>query len=249
MNKQLTASLLASGLVLLATASQAQTTFRIGPKLSYALSTASFNVADYPDYFSTFSSYRSGFEAGVVAQVGVGTHWALQPALLYARKAPGYGTSSYYQPNNYGYYQEYTLGLNYLTLPLNLLYSQRASGQGGQVFLGPYVGWLLGGTYRVRTNTGSGQPTLGGPAFDGTVKPGDTYATSGSDYYLRRLDAGLQVGVGYGFDALQLQASFSLGLRNIGAAYAPTASTYYEAPVIKNRGFQLSAAYLLGPKG
>ncbi|MGI4863083.1 MAG: porin family protein [Janthinobacterium lividum] len=250
MNRKSTFSLL-SGLVLLSFASQAQATFRIGPQVSYSLSTASFNVSDYPDYFSTFSSFRSGFEAGVVAQVGVGTHWAVQPALLYARKAPSYGTSSYYQPNNYGYKQEYTLGLNYLLLPLNLLYSQRPNGQGGQVFLGPYVGWLLGGTYRVRTNAGTGQPSVGGPAYDGNVKPGDTYATGSqnSDYYLRRLDAGLQVGVGYGFEALQLQASFSLGLRNIGAAYAPNVASYYEAPVIKNRGFQLSAAYLFGPKG
>ena len=58
----------------------------------------------------------------------------------------------------------------------------------------------------------------------------------------------MQVGIGYGFDALQLQASFSLGLRDIGAAYAPNAGNYYEAPVIKHRGFQLSAAYLFGPQ-
>jgi hypothetical protein len=155
-----------------------------------------------------------------------------------------------YQPNNYGSHQEYTLGLNYLTLPLNLLYSQRPNGHGGQVFIGPYVGWLLGGTYRVRSNQGPGQPSVGGPAYDGNVKSGNTYATGtqNNDYYLRGLDAGLQLGVGYGFEALQLQASFSLGLRNIGAAYAPNAGNYYEAPVIKNRGFQLSASYLFGPK-
>ena len=128
-----------------------------------------------------------------------------------------------------------------------MLYSQRANGQGGQVFLGLYVGWLLGGTYRVRSNEGPGQPKLGGPAYDGTVEAGDTY-TSDSRYAIRKPDAGLQVGVGYGFEALQLQASFSLGLRTIGAAYAPTAGNYYEAPVIRTRGFQLSAAYLFGPQ-
>jgi hypothetical protein len=183
-----------------------------------------------------------------VAQVGFDKHWAVQPTLLYTRKALRYGTSSYYQPNNYGFYQEYTLGLNYLLLPLNLMYSQRASGQGAQVFLGPYVGWLLGGTYRVRTNAGPGQPSVGGPAYDGRVTPGDTYAlgSQGSDYALRRLDAGLQAGVGYGFGPLQLQASFSLGLRDVGAAYAPTVNNPYAAPVIKHRSFQLSALYLFG---
>jgi hypothetical protein len=246
MNQSITSSLIISSLFL-ATAAQAQVTFSIGPKVGYSLSTASFHVSDYPDYFSTYSSYRSGVEAGVLAQVSFRDHWAVQPALFYARKAQRFGTSSYYQPNNYGSYQEYTLGLNYLLLPVNLLYSQRAGGQGGQVFLGPYVGWLLGGTYRVRYNEGPGQPKVGGPAYDGKVEAGDTY-TTGSRYAIRSLDAGLQAGVGYGFEALQLQASFSLGLRNIGAAYAPTAPHDYEAPVIHNRGFQLSASYLLGPK-
>lgn len=231
------------GSLFLATAAQAQVTFSIGPKIGYSLSTASFNVSDYPDYFSTFSSYRSGGEAGVLAQLGFSDHWAVQPALLYARKAPSYGTSSYYQPNNYGYHQQYTLGLNYLLLPVNLLYSQRPNGQGKQVFLGPYMGWLLGGTYRVQSNEGRGQPKGGGPAYDGTVEAGDTYSND-SHYVIRGFDAGLQVGVGYGFEALQVQASFSLGLRNIGATYAPNALHDYEAPVIRSRGFQLSAAYL-----
>lgn len=246
MNQLITNSLFISSLFL-ASAAQAQVTFSIGPKVSYSLFTASFHVSDYPDYFSTFSSYRSGGEAGVLAQVGFSNHWAVQPSLLYARKAPSYGTTSYYQPNNYGYHQQYTLGLNYLLLPINVLYSQRANGQGSQVFLGPYVGWLLGGTYRVRSNEGPGQPKLGGPAYDGTVEAGDTY-TNDSCYAIRKLDAGLQVGIGYGFEALQLQASFSLGLRNIGAEYAPTVPHDYEAPVIRTRGFQLSATYLFGPK-
>lgn len=246
MNKLITSALLISNLCV-ATAAQAQVKFSIGPKVGYSLSTASFHVSDYPDYFSTYSSYRSGAEAGVLAQLGFGAHWAVQPALLYARKAQRYGTTSYYQPNNYGSYQEYTLGVNYLLLPVNLLYSQRAGGQGGQVFIGPYVGWLLGGTYRTRYSEGPGQPKVGGPAYDGTVEAGDTY-TTGSRYAIRGLDAGLQVGVGYGFEALQLQASFSLGLRNIGADYAPTARHNYEAPVIRTRGFQLSAVYLFGPK-
>lgn len=150
MNQSIIGSLIISSL-LLATTTQAQTTFSIGPKVGYSLSSAGFHVSDYPDYFSTFGSYRSGGEAGVLAQVGFGSHWAVQPAPLYARKGVGYGTTSYYQPNNYGSHREYTLGLNYLLLPVNVLYSQRANGQGGQVFLGPYVSWLLGGTYRVRT--------------------------------------------------------------------------------------------------
>jgi hypothetical protein len=249
--KQSFTILFAAGSLLLATTvAQAQTTFRIGPKMSYLLSTAAFNVVDYPDYFTTPSSFRSGFEAGVVAQVGVSSHFAVQPAVLYARRGLGFGTHSYYQPNNYSYKEDYTMGLNYLLVPVNLLYSQRPNGRGGQVFAGPYVGWLLGGTYQSLIGSATGMSVPSGLASSGNVKAGDTYATSFRDntYYMRRLDAGLQVGVGYGFEALQLQASFSLGLRDVGAGYVPNAGYYYEPPVIRHRGFQLSAAYLFGPK-
>jgi hypothetical protein len=243
-------SLLVGGCTLVATVAQAQTTFHIGPKAGFLLSSNSFRVADYPDYFTTSGSYRTGFEVGAVAQVGFGNHFTVQPALLYARQGSGFGTYSYYQPNNYSYKEEYTLGLNYLTLPINLLYSQRPSGCGGQVFLGPYVSWLLGGTYRSTIGLAYSASVAGGTTYSGEVKVGDTYASNPRDtnYYMRRLDAGLQAGIGYGFEALQVQASFSLGLRNIGATYAPNTGNDYEAPVIKNRGFQLSVAYLFGMK-
>ena len=124
------------------------------------------------------------------------------------------------------------------------------NGRGGQVFLGPYVGWLLGGTYPSTTGSARGTSVSGGTTFSGDVKTGDTYATSTKDtnYYFRKLDAGAQLGVGYGFEALQLQASFSYGLRDIGAAYAPNAGNPYQAPVIHNYGFQVSASYLFSPK-
>jgi hypothetical protein len=241
---------LLAGLLFTASAAQAQVSFRLGPQVGYTLSSASFSVADYPDYFTPSGSYRSGFAAGVVAQVGFTEHLSLQSAVLYSRKAPGVTISSYYQPNNYYYYDEYTFQFNYLALPVNLLYSQRANGQGGQVFLGPYLGYLLGGTYTHGARAGYGSAITGGGTYSGKVEAGDTYATStrDSNYYSRQLDAGLQAGIGYGFQALQLQATFCLGLRNIGAAYAPTANNPYQAPVIRNRSFQLSAAYLFGLK-
>jgi len=239
--------LLTLSLLSFAAAAQAQVHVSVGPKGSYSLSAASFHVSDYPDYFSTSSIYRSGYEAGLTAQVAFPGHLALQPSVLYARRAPGFGTYSYYQPNNYSYKQEYRLDLNYIEVPVNLLYSQRPGGQGAQIFAGPYVGWLLGGTYTSLTGAGAGSSVSGGRTASGDVKPGDTYS-SGSVYYIRQLDAGLQGGIGYGFGALQVQASFGLGLRDIGAAYPAGANNPYQAPVIRTRSFQLSVAYLFGPK-
>lgn len=171
----------------------------------------------------------------------------MQPAVLYARKAPVYGINTYYPPSDFSYRQEYALHLNYLLVPINLLYSQRPNGRGGQVFAGPYLGWLLDGTY---TSTTSNSLSTAGNAFTGNIKTSDTYSTAPMDtnYPFRQIDAGVQVGMGYGFAALQVQASFSLGLRDISPAYAPDVAHDYAAPAIHNRGFQLSAAYMFGSK-
>jgi hypothetical protein len=226
--------------LLAASSGHAQATFRIGPKVGYNLSFGGF---EYPqnDYFTVTNSARSGAEAGIAAQVGLSDHWAVQPAVLYAQKGFGFVEKAYDAPYNYSYQGEYSFRLNYLTVPINVVYSQLPGGQGLQVFAGPYVGFLLGGRY------GSGPARS--QSDEGDVEAGDTYNNRrGEAYVSRGQDVGLQGGLGYGFaGGFQVQASYSQGLRNLGAKYAPGVTT--EAPpTYRNHAFQLSAAYLFGPK-
>lgn len=246
MRRPFTSFLLTAGLLLAASAVHAQTTFHIGPKLGY---NRSFGGFEYPgnDYLNVTNSSRSGVEAGVVAQVGLSDHWAVQPAVLYAQKGFGFVEKAYDAPYNYSYEGEYSFLFNYLAVPINLVYSQQASGQGIQVFAGPYAGFLLGGRY---TSTQSGRYGGGssrGQSTKGDVEAGDTYnKNSNAPYVSQGLDAGLQGGLGYGFaNGLQVQASYSQGLRNLGADYAPGV-TSQTPPTYRNHAFQLSVAYLFG---
>lgn len=248
MNKGFTTSLLVGGLLLAAATAHAQATFRIGPKVGY---NHSFGRFEYPgnDYKKVTNSSRSGAEAGLVAQVGLGTHWAVQPALLYSQKGFAFKEDAYDAPYNYTYHGEYNFRFNYLALPINMVYSSAAGGQGLQVFAGPYVGFLIGGKYNSSQSGRYGSGGSRGQSSEGDVKAGDTYDNRPDGPYISQgLDVGLQGGLGYGFaGGFQVQAGYSQGLRNLGAKYAP-GLTSAAPPTYRSHVFQFSVAYLFGPK-
>jgi hypothetical protein len=248
MNKAFTLSLLTGSLLLTASVARAQVSFSIGPKVGYNRTSGNF---EYPnqDYLKVTNSSRSGVEAGVVAQLGLAKHWAVQPAVLYSQKGFKFVENAYDAPYKYTYQGDYSFRFDYLTVPVNVVYSQRAAGQGLQIFAGPYAGFLLGGRF---TSSKSGRYSTGGTrsqSDEGDVKAGDTYnRRPGEAYVSRGVDAGLQGGLGYGFaGGFQVQASYSLGLRNLGAVYAPGV-TSETPPTYRSHAFQLAAAYLFGSK-
>lgn len=242
MNKQLITRLLTGSLFLLAPVTQAQVRVNIGPQVALNRSTIRFKE---PQYFP--SSYRTGFEAGLVSTIAWG-HFALQPAVLYAQK--GYHVAgTYTYPDNtppYSFATQADYRLNYLTIPLNFLYTQQPTGQGVQLFAGPYLSVLLGGHYEAQTTFLAASHSL---FKEGKVVAGDVGGAFDEEAYSRRVDAGLQAGVGYRYGATVLQATYSLGLRNLASdtqlnpVATPTARDAYY-----NRAFQLSLAYLFGPK-
>ena len=117
------------------------------------------------------------------------------------------------------------------------------------MFAGPYVGFLLGGRYTSSQSGRYGSGASRGQSNEGDVKAGYTYNNRpGEAYVSRGVDAGLQGGLGYGLaGGFQVQASYSQGLRNLGAAYAPGV-TSATPPTYRSHAFQLSAAYLFGLK-
>jgi hypothetical protein len=223
---------------LLAASAHAQASFSIGPRLGLNASTYHFSAATPADR----QRYRAGFEAGLLASVGFG-HFAVQPALLYTQKGNTQYTTVDVRtgtniPAGTGELKN-SYRLNYLTLPVNVAYVQHPDGQGFQVFAGPYVALLLSGRYENEVAV-SGKSTTD----SGKITPVANDAP-GPDAYARRLDAGLQAGLGYRYQHLLLQFDYSLGLRDIGARY------YYNGvaisnPAYYNRAFQASLAYLLG---
>lgn len=227
--------LLASTLLLLTGAAQAQGRFSIGPRLGLNVSTYHFTESTPAQSVK----YRPGVEAGLMANIGLGGHLAVQPSLLYSQKGFTESTSVDVRtgtnlPVGSGEL-EYRNRLNYLSLPINMAYSQRADGQGFQVFAGPYVGLLLSGKYESTIKVAGNSTTEGGKI---TPVSGDAPEYGA---FAHRFDAGLQGGIGYRYSALLLQLDYSLGLREVPARYAYSNSTYY------NRTFQLALSYLVGP--
>ena len=259
MTHKLPSLLLASGLLLLTSAAQAQDTFSMGPRLGLNLSSAPFK--DEQHTYDTGS--RLGVEAGFGFNVNFG-HFALQPALLYSQKGftinqtytTTFTSPSYVETTRTMLDEEYRL--NYVTIPVNFAYALRADGQGLQLFAGPYFGLLLGGNFKytdreeatsqnvvVRsfTDTGSGK-VFGGDSYTPTT-------SANNKFYSRSKDAGLQFGLGYRKSSFLLQAGYSMGLRNLGADLQITNSagtSTTAGPTYYNRAFQVSLTYLLGPK-
>lgn len=228
-----------AGGLLLASAAHAQTTFRIGPRVGLNLATVHLPV----NYGAPYTS-RAGFEAGLTSSMQFG-HFALQPSVLFSQK--GYGSSGSLISIDTPVTYDEQLRLNYLTVPLNLAFTLGKEGQGLHVFAGPYVSLLLGGNYARQIHSGGGY--LGGPAFEteisGKVKPASIVSDSDTEYS-RRFDTGLQAGLGYRLGGFQLQAAYSLGLRNLATQYRGYDGRIYNDLAYYNRTWQVSLGYLVG---
>jgi hypothetical protein len=227
--------LLGGGLLLAATA-HAQGTFSMGPRVGLNVSTVHL-----PDTYGTSYTRRVGFEAGLTGNVQLG-HFALQPSVLFSQK--GYGSSGYLLSLDFPRTYDEQLRLNYLTVPLNLVFTLGKAGQGLQVFAGPYVSLLLGGHYARQIHSGGYM----GPVYDtevsGKVKPADVVSDSDNEYS-RRFDTGLQAGVGYRLGGFLLQANYSLGLRNLATQFRGYDGHLYDNPGYYNRSWQVSLSYLV----
>lgn len=238
-------SLLASGLLLAGTA-QAQATMHFGPQVGFVRATV-YNTSA-TNYYRLVG--RSGLEAGLAGSLQLG-HFAFQPAILYSQQGyaseqlplaggPAFGTA--------------TTRLDYLRVPLQAAYTQHATGQGLQLFAGPYLGFLLGG--RTESSYGTNRATGGVVVTEAHTERISTGSSTirypDYNFYGRRLDLGGQVGVGYRLGGALLQVSYSQSLRRVNATeqYAIDGGEPYDVPSpnYRPRSVQASLSYLLGPR-
>lgn len=235
-----------AGAFLLAETAQAQATFHLGPYLGGNVSTVHFTD-------ETTSSARRGFDVGVLGAFQYG-HLAVQPAVLFAQR--GFTSKPTFFDSGFGGLTQTSVRLHYLTIPLQVAYTQHTDGQGFQISAGPYVSFLVGG----KSVADYQYPSAGFIQQVSTVAAADVhtkYISSSSlqepDYtfYSRRLDMGAQVGVGYRLGGALLQVSYSRGLRNVATTeryiVGNTSPTYdTNNPAYRNRAFQVSLSYLVG---
>lgn len=241
---------LALGAALLAGAApaSAQTTYRLGLRggLNRALTTldaASNFSGTYPFSGSADKSALHAWQAGLVLEASSGK-WAFQPALLFTQKGEKFHTSLY-SSGVAGYSIQETSSTNrynWLEIPLNVVYTLGGD-HGLQLFAGPYVALAVGGNQR---GTAAGAAYYG-PVYDPLPSPAvdfDDKVAYGSNSNNRRLDAGVNFGVGYRQGPLQVQLGYGLGLRNLHQ-YSENADFTHEfgGDAAYNRVAQLTGTY------
>lgn len=132
---------------------------------------------------------KTGFNAGVNAEIPVGIDFYLQPGLLFSTKGAKYDLV--------GGNSDASTNLSYLELPVNFLYKPEL-GKGRMLLgFGPYAAYAIGGKSKI----GSAETDIEFGDQDGETK---------------RFDAGANLLAGYEFsNKLSFQLNAGLGLINI----------------------------------
>lgn len=253
-----TLTLLTTGLSI--SLAQAQTSFSFGPRLGGNLSTATFNTLEQITGSSgTLASSRTpllGVQVGLAASFGKGP-WLVQPALLFSQKGVrqrATATDSF-AGETLTATVDATSRVNFLELPINVVYAFGADGQGFQVFAGPYLAMGVGGHAEILEKITSSDPNSlfngeasgsKGFAFGNTfAEPDYNSSANGSDFdaRARRFDAGANFGVGYRTGPFQVQLTYAFGLLNAQPDYP--ASYQMDNITGYHRNTQLTATYFL----
>ena len=149
------------------------------------------------------------FNIGLDYEIAVAPDFYFAPGLLFATKGSKYEILG----------EDIQIGLNYLEVPLNLVYKPVLGDGNLIVAFGPYVGYGLGG--KAKLDGGDVDIEMGSEE-------------DGSRYNYKAFDMGANLSFGYMFGAgLSLQFNTQLGLVNIS----------HGDDAVKNTGFGLSLGY------
>ena len=240
---------------------QAQTKMSTGVRLGGNLTKFSYSGVDQG---LDGTNNITGLQVGGTLNFDFGTV-AFQPSLIFTQKGSELHSSQRLDDRGYKTTVSAVVkpSVNFLELPLNVVYTQGGD-HGFQLFAGPYVALGVGGggTYKVDINTNDPSFTDFNGSYPGSLKVefGDrqnansnlnngpstgTLAAPSLTLTVKRLDFGLNAGVGYRIGPVQAQLGYGLGLVN----FVPkdtngndTGSKGY------HRSLQLNATYFFGSK-
>lgn len=160
----------------------------------------------------------TGFHVGLDYEIAVAPDFYFAPGLLFSTKG------SKFEESEGGSSAELKVSLNYLEVPLNLVYKPLLGEGNLIVAFGPYLGYGISGKWKAE---GSGE------VFD---LSGETDVKFGSedDDHFKAFDMGANISFGYMFaGGLSVQLNTQLGLVSISNG----------DDAIKNTGFGLGLGY------
>jgi hypothetical protein len=186
---------------------------RIGFSAGISLSNMDIKV----DNESTSGTSKVGLQAGIVLDAPIGSHFAFQPELNFVQK----GTKDHDATSNI----DSKLNVNYLELPLHIVYKTNQSPNHFFVGAGPTLAYAISGKASITSNGGTSSSDLKfGSSDTDDMKPFD-------------------FGVGFvaGFEVksgIRFSANYTLGLSNL----APGSNNN---GTLKNRAFGFTLGYML----
>jgi hypothetical protein len=165
---------------------------------------------------------KTGFHAGVNAEIPIATDFFIQPGVLFSTKGAKISTSPDIKQN-----------ISYIEIPVNLLYKP-VLGTGKLILgFGPYIAFGVGGKL---TNGNTDIKTK----FKKSITAAE-FLNGGS--YLKRTDAGANLLFGYELSSyLSVQLNAQLGLVKINPEIEGVTTNKTSA---KNTGFGISVGYRL----
>jgi len=165
-----------------------------------------------------------GFHGGINIQIPIAPEFYFQPGIIYSSKGAKNTSGSITS----------TTKLNYIEVPVNMLYKAPLGKGFFMLGFGPYVGYGISGNVK----TVSGSVTLNRDVkFKSIVETGDNILTP----YYKAFDAGANIFVGYEMaNGLFLQLDTAFGMLNINPEYKILSA---DKSSTKNTGFGLSIGY------
>ncbi|MET0636992.1 MAG: porin family protein [Chitinophagaceae bacterium] len=196
-------------------ATQAQTTFGIRGGVNFQNINGKEADGGDLDY-----KIKTGFSAGVNAEIPVGDGFYVQPGVLFSQKGAKLD-------------DDLRINLSYIEVPVNFLYKPELGTGKLLLGFGPYLGVAVGGS--IKSDDSDEDIDF---KFKSKVTTAE-YLTDGP--YLRRFDAGGNLLVGYEFsNKLSFQLNAQLGLLNINPEIEDADDNDGKW---KNTGFGLSLGY------
>jgi hypothetical protein len=161
-----------------------------------------------------------GFHAGVNVLIPIAPEINFQPGLLFSTKGA----------LNKDATPDLKYKLNYLELPLNLVYRGQLGNNFVLIGFGPYLGYAINGNVMI----GDEKRNV---VFQNTVSSGDPLTTP----YMRRFDAGANIFAGYELSSgLFFQLNTQLGLLKINPEDQRITG---DKSSVKNTGYGLSVGF------
>jgi len=169
-----------------------------------------------------------GLRAGLVADFGISDNFSIQPGLQFVMKGARteYSVDLPGAPNTE--FQD-KININYIEVPLNVMYKTREDGTGFMVGAGPYFGYAFGGKRVSQINNVE-------------IRNSELSFGDNADDDIKNLDVGVGLNVGYMLPVGVFVRGY--GQYSFSNIY-PVPESKYET---KNYGFGISVGYMFGGK-